>query len=403
LANCGGGDVTDQINELFAKALGITEPWFVKEVDFDSEQQEMTIRVDFVRGTRFRHPRAPGEHKVHDTEIKRLRHLNFFQHRCVIEIRVPKLKLLDGYAEVEPDWVGQISGFTLLFEALVLKLAQHMPFAAVARVVGESWHRVNAVCKRYVDLAIAATDLSETTSVVIDETSYQKGHRYLTLVADADARKVIHVSKGASAANVAGFAQHLRNHNGAADNITSVAIDMSKAFIKGVTENLPNAQITFDKFHVVAHASQAVDKMRRIEQKTDPALKGLRWALLKDRRKLSREQASDLDNLIARFTTKRTARAWLRRWCTNVMRSKVEPMKEVAAMIRSHFEGIVNWTRSRQTSGFIEAINGLFQAAKRKARGYTRFDTMRTVIFLIAGKLSFAAFNPHVAYPPKIQ
>jgi transposase len=85
----------------------------------------------------------------------------------------------------------------------------------------------------------------------------------------------VHVGKGASAANVAGFAQHLRNHNGAADDITSVAIDMSKAFIKGATENLPKAVITFDKFHVVAHASQAVDKMRRIEQKTDPALKGL--------------------------------------------------------------------------------------------------------------------------------
>jgi transposase len=164
--------------------------------------------------------------------------------------------------------------------------------------------------------------------------------------------------------------------------------------------------------------------MRRIEQKTDPALKGLRWALLKDRRKLSREQANDLDHLVAQFTTKRTARAWLyreqlrdilfrkqyhvvsamlRQWCTNVMRSKVEPMKQIAAMIRSHFDGIVNWTRSRQTSGYIEAINGLFQAAKRKARGYTRFSTMRTVIFLIAGNLNFAAFNPHVAYQPKIR
>jgi transposase len=416
--------MTNQINELFAKALGIAEPWFVKEVNFDAAQQEMTIRVDFVRGTRFHHPRAAGEHKVHDTEIKRLRHLNFFQYRCILEVRVPKLRLPDGYANVEPDWVGKLSGFTLLFEALVLMLAQHMPFAAVARMVGESWHRVNAVCRRYVDLAIAASDLSETTSVVIDETSYQKGHRYLTLVADADARKVVHVSKGASAANVAGFAQHLRNHNGSADNITSVAIDMSPAFIKGVTEQLPKAAITFDKFHVVAQASSAVNAMRRIEQKTDPALKGLRWALLKDRRKLSREQAHDLDRLVACFTTKRTARAWLyreqlrdilfrkqyhvvsamlRQWCTNVMRSKVEPMKKVAAMIRSHFDGIVNWTRSRQTSGYIEAINGLFQAAKRKARGYTRFDTMRTVIFLIAGKLNFAAFNPHVAYQPKIQ
>ena len=158
--------------------------------------------------------------------------------------------------------------------------------------------------------------------------------------------------------------------------------------------------------------------MRRREQKTDPALKGLRWALLKDRRKLSREQAVDLDRLVIRFTTKRTARAWLYReqlrdildrkqinvvstmlaqWCTNVMRSKVDPMKEVAAMVRNHFEGIVAWARSRQTSGFIEALNGLFQAAKRKARGYTRFQTMKTVLFLIAGKLNFSAINPHAA------
>jgi transposase len=74
----------------------------------------------------------------------------------------------------------------------------------------------------------------------------------------------------------------------------------------------------------------------------------------------------------------------------------VLPMKEVAAMIRRHFDGIVNWARSRQTIGYIEAVNGLFQAGKRKARGYVRFDTMRTVIFLIAGKLNFAAMNPHV-------
>ncbi len=80
--------------------------------------------------------------------------------------------------------------------------------------------------------------------------------------------------------------------------------------------------------------------------------------------------------------------------CTNVMRSKVEPMKEVARMIRNHFDGIVAWAQTRQTNGFIEALNGLFQAAKRKARGFTRFKTMRTVLFLIAGKLNFTTINP---------
>ena len=89
--------------------------------------------------------------------------------------------------------------------------------------------------------------------------------------------------------------------------------------------------------------------------------------------------------------------AMLDQWCRNVMRSKVEPMKEVVAMIRNHFAGILAWAQTRQTNGFLEAINGLFQSAKRKARGYTRFQTMRTVIFLIAGKLNFALINRYAA------
>jgi len=92
-------------------------------------------------------------------------------------------------------------------------------------------------------------------------------------------------------------------------------------------------------------------------------------------------------------------RALLSHWCTNVSRSKVEAMKEVAQMIRNHFEGILAWVTSRQTNGFLEAINGLFQAAKRKARGYVRFRTIRTVIFLIAGKLDFSRLNPYAAKP----
>jgi transposase len=89
----------------------------------------------------------------------------------------------------------------------------------------------------------------------------------------------------------------------------------------------------------------------------------------------------------------------LRQWCTNVLRSKIEPMKEVGRMIRRHFDGVVAWTQTRQTNDFIEVVNGLFQAAKRKARGYTRFATMRTVLFLIAGHLDFTRLNRHAAQP----
>jgi transposase len=420
MLGAGGPERRGRVQDkLFEMALGIASPWYVRGVDFDTARKVLTINVDFVAGTRFPVAGVAGLHPVHDTQIKRLRHLNFFQHECFLEVRTPRVKLPDArVVQIVPDWFGKLAGFTLLFEALVLAMAQQMTFAAVAKLVGESWHRVHAICSRYVDLALAETDLSAVAAVAIDETSCRRGHNYLTIAADTEERKVVFVTEGKDAKTVATFAEYLSEHDGAPEQIKSVSIDMSPAFIKGVTDNLPKARITFDKFHVVAHASAAVDQTRRLEQRTDPSLKGLRWTLLKDRDRLSDQGRADLDALIVHVATKRTARAWiyrehlreildrkqinvvsamLKQWCTNVLRSKVEPMKEVARMIRKHFDGIVAWTQTRQTNGFIEALNGLFQAAKRKARGYTRFATMRTVLFLIAGKLDFTRINPNAA------
>lgn len=404
-------------DKLFEAALGIARPWYVAGVDFDEKTRVLSVRIDFEPGTRFAAEGAPGEHPVHDTVTKTFRHLNFFQHECHLLVRTPRVKLPDGSVElVKPPFAGRLSGFTLLFEALVLMLARQMPFAAVARIVGESAYRVLAVCRRYVALALQAADFSQVSALAIDETSRARGHDYITLAADAHERRVLSVTPGRDAAAVRAIAAELAEHGCPPEQIESVSIDMSPAFIKGCTEHLPDARITFDKFHVVWHANAAVDKMRRIEQRADKSLKGLRWTLLKDRADLKPEAAADLDALIGRMTRVRTARAWVSKeqlreilerkqinvvremllhWCTCVMRSKVEPMKEVAAMVRRHLEGIVAWAQTRQTNGFLEALNGLFQAAKRRARGFGSFDTIKTVIFLIAGKLDFAAVNPH--------
>ena len=143
-------------NQLFEAALGIAKPWYVGGVDFDPAAKTLTISVDFVAGTRFPAAGVTGLHPVHDTQIKRLRHLNFFQHECFLEVRTPRVKTPDGkVVQYEPDWFGKLAGFTLLFEALVLAMAQQMTFAAVAELTGVSWHRVHAICSRYVDLALA--------------------------------------------------------------------------------------------------------------------------------------------------------------------------------------------------------------------------------------------------------
>ena len=379
--------------KLFEAALGIATPWSVSTVKFDEAAKVLTVLVDFKPGTRFAISGHAGVHAVHDTVTKSYRHLNFFQHECHLQVRMPRVTLPSGSVRlVEPDFAGRLSGFTLLFEALILMLSQQMPFAAVSRIVGESAYRVMAVCERYVHIALGLADFSAVTALAIDETSRARGHDYGTLAADAAARRVLFVTEGRDAKTLQALAADLDAHGCPPEQIDSVSIDMSPAFIKGCTEHLPNARITFDKFHVVWHASTAVDKMRRIEQRTDKSLKGMRWSLLKDRSRLKPEAAADLDALIAKMTTVRTM---LLHWCTCVMRSKVEPMKEVAALVRRHLKGIVAWAQTRQTNGFLEAINGLFQPAKRRARDFVRLPTIRTAIFLIAGKLDFHAINPH--------
>jgi len=407
--------------KVFEAALGIADPWFVASVDFDEAAKVLSVLIDFKPGSRFAVCGHEGVHSVHDTVTKSYRHMNFFQHECVLQVRTPRVKLPNGSVRlVEPDFAGRLSGFTLLFEAFILMLAAQMPFAAVARLVGESAHRVMAVCERYVHIALGLADFGDVRALAIDETSRARGHDYVTLAADAVKRRVLFVTEGRDAKAIAELAVHLDDHGCPPERIDTVSIDMSPAFIKGVSQELPNARITFDKFHVVWHANAAVDRMRRIEQRTTKSLKGMRWSLLKDRSSLKPEAAADLDTLIAKMTTVRTARAWLYKerlreilerkqinvvramlehWCICVMRSKVEPMKEVAALVRRHLDGIVAWAQTRQSNGFLEAINGLFQAAKRRARGFTRLSTIKTVVFLIAGKLTFQAINPHARQP----
>jgi len=407
--------------KLFEAALGISAPWSVGAVEFDEAAKLLTVPVDFKPGTRFKVSGHEGLHPVHDTVVKTYRHLNFFQHECHLQVRTPRVKLPNGSVRlVEPDFAGRLSGFTLLFEALVLMLAQQMPFAAVARIVGESAYRCMEVCNRYVEMALGLADFSDVPSLAIDETSRARGQAYVTLAADAQARRVIFVTEGRDAKTIEALAADLLAHGCPPEQITSVSIDMSPAFIKGVGSELPNARITFDKFHVVGHANAAVDKMRRIEQRTDKSLKGMRWTLLRDVFRLKPAAGAALHGLITAPKLTLTARAWIYKeqlrdlldrkqvnvmrdsllhWCVCVMRSKVEPMKEVAGLVRRHLEGIVACAQTRQTNGFLEAINGLFQAAKRRARGFTRLSTIKTVIFLIAGKLDFQAINPHARQP----
>ncbi len=311
-----------------------------------------------------------------------------------------------GVKQVGVPWARKGSGFTLLFEALAMTLITHMPVAAAARLIGEHDTRLWRVVFHYVKAAVARMDLGQLRRVCIDETAAKRGHDYISLFVDIDRRCVVFVADGRDADTVRQFADHVDAHNSDASRIKEVCIDMSGAFIKGVTENLTEATITFDKFHVMQLMGRAVDDTRRVESKVRPELKGSRYVWLKNEQNLTsgaKETLTALSKLhlkTARAYQLRCAfqevyaqptRGWaelmMDKWDSWAMRSRIEPMKAVARTIRRHRDGILAWFDSRIANGLIKGINSLIQAAKAKARGYRNSETLKAMTYLIAGKL----------------
>ncbi len=399
---------------IFTAALGVESPWFVESVAFNAEQKRLDIRLDFKRGSRFDVDGVACA--VHDTVDKSWRHLNFFQHECYLHARVPRVDTPDGRVlMVMPPWAGKLSGFTLLFEALLVGLSHHMPVHQVMKMTNVSDFKLWRMLDLYVAAARWDEDWSGVTTVGMDETSVAKGHAYITLFVDVEQRKTLHIAEGKDAGTVKEFATELREHGGKPDGITDVSCDMSPAFIKGVAENLPNAQITFDKFHILKIINEAVDAVRREEAKTNPLLKGARYVFLKNDANLTarqREQKQELQvsamNLQSMealrmrenfqaiyrvFTTGQFVK-YLRQWVDWVRNCGLKPMESAAAMVLRHWHGIVRWKQSQINNGILEGLNSVIQAAKRKARGY-KPKHFATIAYLITGKLNLAKINPH--------
>ena len=393
---------------LFQLALGLTPPWLVKAANFDAAQKRLDIEIDFKTGGRFACPEcAAADCPVHDTVRKEWRHLDFFQHQAFLNARTPRITCSKcGVRLVHVPWARPGSGFTLLFEALAMMLMTAMPVLAAGRLMDEHDTRLWRVLHHWVEEARARADYADVSRVAIDETAARRGHDYVSLFVDIDERRVLFVADGKDADTVAAFADDLEAHNSDASHVKEVCIDMSKAFIAGVTENLTEAEITFDKFHVMKLIGDAVDQVRRAESRERPELKRTRYLWLKNERNLTAEQAARLGSLSK--TNLKTARAhhlrltfqdiykersrpWaehcLDKWHSWARRCRLAPMKAVAATMQRHRDGILAWFDSHIANGLIEGINSLVQAAKAKARGYRSLRNLKAVTYLIAGKL----------------
>ena len=409
--------------ELFASAIGIQSPWYVESINFDLSKGELNIKVNFMRGSLFKYIDGQtgeiSEHKAYDTREKTWRHMNFFQYRCYLQARVPRVKLGNGKVkQVRTPWEGVAQGFTLLFEALVMQLVKVMPVHQVCRAIGTYDHKVWAIIGRYAETCRGLSDYSQVKQVGMDETAARRGHDYVTLFVDMQEKKTIFVTEGKSNEAIKDFVGDLQQHGGDAENIQHVSCDMSPAFIKGVEENLPNADITFDKFHITKIINNAVGQVRKEEVKTNPILKGSKFVFLKNQANYTKKQKEKYRSIsmgklnIKTFKAmqiresfqqiylsgnKENFEALLNKWYFWATHCRIPQIIEVAKTIKRHWAGVVNWANSRLTNGVLEGFNSIFQAAKAKARGYKKTETIKAIIYVLTGKLDFSLINPNCA------
>jgi transposase len=407
--------------KLFHELLGLGLNWEVAESRFDASSG--TVYLEIKETSRLwdslRCPKDGGLVFCYDhTETLSWRHLNVFQHRCEITCRLPRGKCRQcGHVfRVAPPWEGLSTHFSKEFEAYALLLLREMPVAKVAEVTGESDTRLWRMIFKHVDGAYAQADFTEVCGVGVDEMGVGR-QEYISIFADLAAKRVIFATEGRGSETWEVFVQALEAHHGDRRAITDVTMDMSAAYEKGVKENCRNAQVVFDKFHVLANASQRVDKVRRAEvrldnEETRAALRQSQWLWRKNPQNLSPEEQARLAKIKDKnlctakayqmrlvlqdiyrtpdvIVARRRFKIWCRwvRWVARRQKWVFKPMVKLAQMVENHLEGILAHWKGGLTNAFMEGLISVFSAVKRKARGYRSPLYLITMLYFVFGKL----------------
>jgi transposase len=302
-------------------------------------------------------------------------------------------------------WGAGKSRFTYAFEELVAYLAQSTDRTKVSRLLGISWRAVGSIVERVVARKRDPKLLVGLRRIGVDEFSYRKRHRYLTIVVDHDRRCVVWAAEGRSSEILGQFFALLSKAQ--RRQIRYVTMDMAAGYIEAVKAHLPKAQIVFDRFHVQQLASNAVDEIRRSVVRelrgTEQArkVKNLRFTLLKgdwrldaeDRRRLAGLQQANkplfraylLKELLTEALECRQpdeAEEMLRSWLSWAARSRLEPFRRVARTVRKHLSGILAYVRTRLTNGLVEGLNLRVRLIARRAFGFHSAKALISMLFL---------------------
>lgn len=398
--------------DLYGQILGVRSPWKVTDVSLRLEAGEVEVSVSHGSSAELLCPKCGRPAKRHDTRKRRWRHLPTCQYRTILAAEVPRARCEEhGVRTIAVPWSDPGSGFTALYEALIIDWLGEATISAVARQLDLTWDQVDGVMGRAVRRGLLRRHLEAAPHIGVDETSFAKRQEYVTVVADTRRGTVHHVADGRGRDALEGYYELLGSEGRAA--IESVAMDMWGPYIAATLASLPegDGKIAFDKFHLAMHLGEAVDRVRRQENRElladgDETLKGTKHLWLYHPDRLEGQRGLRFDVLVRKAL--RTSRAWMLKelamemwqartrqeaklifdaWYSWAVRSRLAPIKRVARMIKRHLTGVLNAIEKRITNARLEGLNTVIQGLKRAARGYRNRDRFRNAIYFRLGGL----------------
>jgi transposase len=403
------------ITEHYAQLMGVNSPWLIEDVKLDMTNQRVDIYVDYT-AKEGPCPECNCNAPRYDDRQERIwRHLDTMQFTTYLHCRVPRVRCTEhGVKTLITPWATKHSGFTLLFEAFAIQLLQVARSIEEARkLLGLNWHQLNDIKSRAVERGLARRKDETVRNVGIDEKQFRAGHHYISSLVDLDQGRVLDVVEDRTEK----AAKLLLNKGLSAPQqakVEAVALDMWPAYANAVNALLPSAAIVHDRFHISQHLNQAVDLVRRQENRElskqdDHRLRGTKYMWLcneENQHERFTDAFMELKN-----TNLKVARAWALKeqfrpfwgclnkeqaqahfdsWYSWAIRSRLPPIKAKAQMIKNHLTNILTYFEHRISNAVAEGLNSKIQTVKANARGFRSFKSFRYSILFYCGHLDMA-------------
>lgn len=404
-----------QDTKLFETILGLGAPWRISRVVLDAQMERVDLWAEHSEQAKWPCPQCQQPLACRDHAEERVwRHLDTCQFQTYLHARVPRIECpTHGVRQVVLPWAEARARFTALMERLVIEvILQCSTLSGACRLLRVSWDEAWGVMARAVARGQARRKPQAIRYLGVDEKAFRKGHAYHTVVCDLKRATVQFVAEDRGVESLAPFYRTLTPKQRWA--IKAVAMDMWDPYIRATREGLKHGEqrIVFDRFHVMRDITTAVDHVRKQEHRSlrrkngDSVLTGTKYLWLYSAEHLPKKHADTFSHLkalnlkVARawsikealrtlwsYRQNAAARRFFKRWYGWARRSRLEPIRRVAATLKRHVEGLLRYCRHPITNGVAEGLNSKIMTIKRKACGFRNPQHFTTAIYFHCGGL----------------